>query len=400
MEPPTVVVLVVPALALGLALAIAGPASAQPATATPDVAGPASVQPATAAPDAVTWRYDKGLTATTADDRFELGLGVRSQLRFEVTRPEAKDEFEDRFAVGRVRLQLEGFAFGEANAYKLEYDVANKGFSVLKDFYLEHAFTPAVRLRAGQWKKPFSRQELTSDFAQAFNERALIGEVAGAGRDLGVALHSGYERSPDGAEWAVGVFNGTGDKPSPTFSCTDPTDTATCTVGPPTNVPTDFVPEAVARVGWNHGGIKGYSELDLEGGPLRVAVGAAYKLRMGDFVDSSLLVHAAELDGIVKLEGLDVTGGLFLVKRGEEDAELGGYAQAGYLVVPDRLALSGRFGSVPLEDSDRNRLELLGALDLLAHGHAYKLVLDGGVLHDTATKADDVVARAQAQLVF
>jgi hypothetical protein len=351
-------------------------------------------------PPELSWRYDKGLVAATADGQFELKLGIRSQTRFEVNHREGAGELENRFYLPRTRLQLEGFAFGDANAYKIEYDLSNKGFSVLKDFYLERRLAGAAYLRLGQYKKPFNRQELTSDFAQAFNERSPIGEVAGSGRDLGLMAHSGVERSKDGVEWAIGVFNGTSEKSTQGLSCADPGDPEGCKVSLPSNVPADLQPEVVARLGFNHGGIKGYSELDLEGGPLRFAVAAAYRARLGDLVGVEAIEHAVGLDAMIKVSGFDLTGGAFLIKEGEAEADLGGYGQAGLVVVPERVALSARFGVAPIEGTTRNRLEFLGGVNLLAHGHGMKLVLDGGVIHDTATKADDAVARAQAQLVF
>jgi hypothetical protein len=367
---------------------------------TPD---PTPIAEAPAPPEAepgVAWDYDKGLVATRGD-AFELKLSVRTQTRLEITKPEASDEFENRFALIRTRLQLEGHAFGEANGFKVEYDLSNKGFSVLKDFFVERAFRKDVRLRFGQYKKPFNRQEVTSDFAQGMNERSLIGEFAGSGRDIGAMLHSGYEKSPDGIEYALGVFNGTTEKSSIKVTCEDPADASTCKAGLPSNVPTDFLPELVARVGWNHGGIKGYSELDLEGGPLRFGAAAAYRIRFMDFVDSSLYNQAAELDAIVKVQGFDLTVGGFLVKNGEADAQLGGYGQAGYVAVPKRLAIVGRFGATPIEATDKKyKLEMLGGLNLLAEGHAYKLLVDGGAIRNTEAKTTDLVARIQAQLVF
>jgi hypothetical protein len=395
-------------------LAVSLPAAAQPApdltvpqevppVAAPDLTVPQEVPPVAApeaAPDdAITWRYDKGLIASKGDD-LELKLGLRTQSRFEVTRPEAKEEFENRFFLPRIRLQLEGFAYGKANAYKLEFDAGNQGFAAIKDFFVERAFTPALRLRLGQWKKPFSRQELTSDFALAFTERQASNSFAGSGRDLGVALHNGYEKSPEGLEWALGVFNGTTEKSTIKITCEDPADASTCKAGLPSNVPTDLLPEAVARVGWNHGGIKGYSELDLEGGPLRFAAAASYRIRFEDFVDSSLYQQAVGVDAIVKVAGFDLSGAGFLSKVGEADAQLGGFGQLGYLVVPKHLALLARVGVTPIVDSEKHKVEFLGGLNVLGSGHNLKLVVDGGVIHDTGAKTDDVVGRVQAQLVL
>ena len=37
-----------------------------------------------------------------------------------------------------------------------------------------------------------------SDFASEFNERAITATFAGGGRDLGLAIHNDYEKSPEG----------------------------------------------------------------------------------------------------------------------------------------------------------------------------------------------------------
>lgn len=375
----------------------------EPVPATEPVLAPEPAPVEEAKKDGASLRYDKGFILASDDEKFEMKIGLRNQIRLDVTRPEAKDELESRFTLPRIRLQLEGFAYGKANTYKLEFDASNNGFAAIKDAFVEHAFAPAVRLRVGQWKKPFSRQELNSDFALAFIERHASGAFFGSGRDLGAALHSNLEKSADGVEWALGVFNGTTERSRISVTCTageDPAvDPNTCTAGLPSNVPTDFLPEVVARLGFNHGGIKGYSELDLEGGPLRAAAGVSFRSRLNDLDDDNF-EHAAQLDAIVKVEGFDLSGAAFWQKKGDADADFGGYAQAGFVAVPKRLAVSGRFGVTPNASDEKNKLEFLGGLNVFAHGHNHKLVLDGGVIHDTGAKTDDIVVRAQAQFVL
>src|SRR5688500_16616536 len=97
----------------------------------------------------------------------------------------------------------------------------------------------------------------------------------------------------------------------------------------PTNVPADIGPTVVARVGLNTGGMKGYAESDLEGGPLRLALGASY---MADLKEGqgSLIEHRTELDLMLKLAGGSLTGAVYLSKLGEADGEVGFFAQAGY----------------------------------------------------------------------
>jgi hypothetical protein len=92
-------------------------------------------------------------------------------------------------------------------------------------------------------------------------------------------LHNDYERSP-AFEWAVAVMNGTGDKgASAAASWSTPHDgDGAITSGKFSNVPETFRPQLVLRVGYNHGKLAGYSEGDLEGGPLRFGVAGSVKL--------------------------------------------------------------------------------------------------------------------------
>jgi hypothetical protein len=347
--------------------------------------------------------YDGGFTLASADGDFELTMGLRTQLRFEAVRADAGDdaEFAARFSLPRVRLQLEGHAYGEATTYKLELEAANKGLALLKDLFVDHAFAGGVHVRVGQWKKPFNRAELVSDFGSVFHERSPQNELAGAGRDQGVALHNDYERSPAGVEWAVGVFNGGSDKPS--ISCTapaDPADPPTC--GLPTNLPADFGPLLVAHLGWNSPNMKGYSEGDLEGGPLRYALAASYKVNLSDLDEDAdgnlLLQHAVALDAMLKVHGFDLSGALALVKHGQADAELGFYGQAGAVLMPRRLLGAVRFAQVPEGDDDKQ--EILGAIDWLWKGHKAKWMLDAGVIRHTGPDTTDLQIRSQLQLVL
>ncbi len=383
------------------------PAPEAPAATVEPAADPAGTP--TSMPDeppTVSAGYDKGFTLATSDDQFELKAGVRSQFRIEVFKADEDDaEFESHFVIPRLRLQLEGFAFGKANTYKVEFDMGNKGSPTLKDFFINHAFSDTVQIRAGQWKKPFSRHEIVSDFGSEFNERAIANEWAGAGRDLGVAVHSGYEKSPDGIEWAAGVFNGTGEKPKQTVTCEDPMDPNTCVPSTPSNVPADFDPELVARVGYNMGGIKGYSEGDLEEGPMRLGVAAGYRLNFNqlqkDADDALLLEHGIELDGLLKVAGFDAQAGLFFLKVGDADLDLGFLVQAGYFVVPKVAQFAARFSLIPdAAVTDESLMETRLAFDWYFQGHNFKWMTDAGFLSSTAAETNDIQVRSQLQLVF
>jgi hypothetical protein len=305
--------------------------------------------------------------------------------------------------------------FGHDNRYKAEFGLGDAGsFSFLKDFFIEHRVSPApVYVRGGQWRRPFFRQELVSDFGAQFNERSIVNELAGGGRDLGVALHNDYEKSPEGVEWVVGVFNGfSGGADRPTIPVTCTTDveasTTTCVNGRPTTFKPDFGPTLAARAGWNSAKANGYSEADLEGGPLRYSFGAGYKIDLANFAKhgqpslADNLSQGLEVDWNIKANGFSFTGGAVMMKIKAADPEYGLLLQPGYMIVPKHVEVAGRFGIA--KEDDGNHLEALGALNYYVHGHRMKLASDFGILmitgQDPMTPSDepDVRVRVQAQL--
>jgi phosphate-selective porin OprO and OprP len=394
-------------IALGFsALLLPFPAAAQsgeqepPSEEAPAEEPPAEESTEAEESPAATLEYDKGFVAKSGDGQFELKAGVRTQFRFEVVRPEEDDEFQSRFYIPRLRLQFEGHAFGEDTTYKLEFEPAGRtGVSELKDFYINHSFG-SFQVRGGQWKKPFARHELISDFSGTFNERALANGLVDIGRDLGVMVHNGYDKSPEGIEWALGIFNGQGDADGygQQLDCDDPADATTCTVG---TAPSDFGPLLITRIGFNSADAKGYSEGDLEGGPLRYGFGVSYQLDLNDFDedDEGDPEHGAVLDAIVKVSGLDVQGAVYLLRQGEADAEVSFLGQAGYFVVPEKIQVAGRYSLLP-EEGDENAQEVLGAVNWYLNGHNLKLATDAGVILSSASDTSDLQVRTMLQLVL
>jgi hypothetical protein len=389
------------------------PPAEEPAPAAP-VSSPA-VQPIKAG-KALKVSYDKGIVFATEDGEFRTRLNLRNQLRFESTRPtEPGSEISNRIYIVRSRLQLEGNVFGEDNRYKLEFGVGDKGsFSFIKDLYIDKAAGPAW-IRIGQWKRPFNRQEIVSDFTSQLNERANTADYSGGGRDLGIAIHNDYEKSPEGLEWVFGVFNtfnGGSDRPVIAPGCTQGmTGEITCTTPAPANFPADWGPTLIARVGWNSPGIKGYSEGDLEGGPLRYAVGASYKIDLADFdqgKESSEvrnMSHGLEADAMIKISGFSLELGAFMMKLKSADAGFGAMVQSGLFVVPGHGEVAARFGFVPTT-GDLKQLELRGAFNWYWEGHRWKWATDVGLVKQTGSDAamvaddPDYQLRSMAQLTF
>jgi hypothetical protein len=418
--------LVIASVSFSASVAAAQPAEqpAEPAAPPPVESAPAAVPPATEAPppkvDAkphVDVTYDNGFKLESDDGKFEVKLQFRNQVRFQSDRAtEDGSQFLNHFEVPRTRLQAEGHVFSDATRFKAELGMGDAGsYAGVKDVFIEHRVSPApVFVRAGQWKRPFNRQEMVSDFASQFNERSIENELAGGGRDLGVAVHNDYEKTAEGIEWVFGVFNGFSggrDRPIiPSVCATSPTGSVTCVNGRATNVPTDFGPTFVARAGWNSAHAKGYSEADIEGGPLRYSIAAAYKIDLANFAkhgEPSLadnLSHGLELDWNIKNNGFSFSGGVVMMKLKSADPQYGLVVQPGLMVVPKHAEIAARF-ALTTDDDDRDRLEALGAFNYYVHGHRMKIATDFGILMLTgedpmtmATDKPDIRVRVMGQL--
>jgi hypothetical protein len=375
-------------------------------------AEPPPPEPAKDEPPPLHVSYDKGILFKTPDEAFEAKLSLRTQLRYELARSlEDGAETASRFYLPRVRLQLEGNAFGKETRYKLEVGFSERGsFTFTKDFFVERQ-VGKLWLRVGQWKRPFHRQEIVSDFASTFNERSIANEFVGGGRDVGFAVHNEYEKSPEGVEWVVGIFNGFaggGDRPRITTTCEqDPVSLEiTCTNAAATNFPTDMGPTLVARVGFNKGKVKGYTEMDLDGGPLRFGVAANYKVDLADLgkgAEESVgdnLSHAVGADAIVKVSGFDAMLSILALKVKTADLALAGLAQAGYVVVPKKVHVAGRFAFNKLVGTDNYLLEIRAAASYLYSGHSLKIATDVGLLKETGGGDPEIQVRIMPQLTF
>ena len=390
-------------LALLATLTLSGPARADAP------AGPAEAK-APSQEAGPTSGFHKGFFIASEDGAYKLQVGALLMARYTYESLDGPSDRTDvsNFSIPRARLILKGNAFTKSLTYKLQADFG-KGGAALKDLYLDYAFIPHVlQLRAGQWKRPFSRQLITSASKLELVDRALTDSAFGAGRDIGVALHNDYESSP-GFEWALGVFNGTGEKGHLSGSVeVDPaTGEGSITSGKFNNVPDMFNPTLVARVGLNHGGIKGYSEADLEGGPFRIAVGGSVLVDFdADGNDQSSV--KGEVDTIMKVEGFDLSAAGYVASIqdgtdfGDRKLEaLGFHAQTGY-VIAGRVQPTFRYTLVAPDGDDNDVQVFEGGVAVYVFDHSFKWVTDfAGILsQDPGPDRTDYRVRSQAQLSF
>ncbi|MBW2277895.1 MAG: hypothetical protein JRF63_10405 [Deltaproteobacteria bacterium] len=172
--------------------------------------------------------YDNGFFAHSVDGLFEIKLNAMIQPRFSfesqeravATEPEPGTPEGDpldlgdetdrdhtyAFSIPRAQLKLGGHAFSESVRFFFQTELG-RGMPMLKDGWIDFGLVDgALHLKVGQFKRPFSRQWLTSATTQEFVERSITHSTFDPGRDLGLMFHNRFLRSPR-FEWALGVFN-------------------------------------------------------------------------------------------------------------------------------------------------------------------------------------------------
>lgn len=318
--------------------------------------------------------YGKGYTIVDGDNKIAISGRIQGRATYEALEGfggEGESADQAYFTLQRTRLKMQGATHSSDLAWKFELDFGKDKFS-LKDYFLDWNLGSVV-MRVGQWKKPFSRQRLTSSGSLEFVDRAATMKAFNADRDVGFGFHNNYTKSPV-FEWAVGVFNGQGP-----------------------NIQVDNLsPMVVARVGYNHNGIKGYSEADLEGGDLRFGVAGSLMSDLHLLEEDVDATHTAQADFSLKANGFASTGAIFADLA--EDGAIGGHLQAGYLVAS---TWQPAVRAVYIDSEEGTHQEVGVALSAYLFKHKFKWQSDlSAVFGDEDGEAADLVARSQIQLSF
>lgn len=340
-------------------------------------------------------RYDGGFVLESGDGdpvyRLRLNGRIQTRLTLKMFDDASDKDTQVGMTVEKGRLGLDGYFLTKALTYKFQADFG-KGAAMLKDFYFDYAFTDGVHLRAGQWDKPWLRQQITSDAKTALVERASINKLYLAGRDVGLVLHSDYEVAP-GFEWAVGVFNGQGENV----------------------VPEVWQPEGLVRLGYGNFGKDRYSEgdVDCDGTAdkcgLRYSVGLSVAADGGMPKDGSKGQVLSELDFVIKIQGLELNAAYMLDYNLGADDEGGGMdkmgisAQLSYFIAGPKLLPAFRFTqNMPDDDAVASTRELTLGLAWLPAKHNLKWSTDATMITNEVgdTSTTDWLVRTQAQVGF
>jgi phosphate-selective porin OprO/OprP len=140
----------------------------------------------------------------SADGRFETQITGYGQLDYRGYG--AGNHPPNTLLIRRARLSAEG-RVARYFDFKVEGDFADTTSTLLRDFYVNVHRIDEFQLRFGQFKEPFSQEELRSDVYQDFVERSLVNNLAPS-RSPGLMASGLINKGV--LEYQIGTFNGKG----------------------------------------------------------------------------------------------------------------------------------------------------------------------------------------------
>ncbi|MBU5611796.1 porin [Geomonas azotofigens] len=374
------------------------------------------------------YKLGKGFVFTSPDQKFQLQLGGQIQAQYELDNYEVPNKQDvSQFNLRRVKTLLSGYAFTKDLTYKATYNWANvvkENSKAMEEVNMKYRVADELQVMFGQEKIQYSRQWITSNTAQQFVDGSFVRNAFMQGYDTGINLHGDLWTGV--VKYDAGVFGGAGQ-----------------------NTKNKTGDNAYAfRLAFNPLGDMKYGEGDLEYSkkPL-VSLGSSYYLNtvkktvsgtgaaatsaidnnnsnfvtdangwlgtavkakyFGTKAAEDISVDSWEADFACKWLGASMQGEYFWGKAvgetsGKELIAKGGYVQAGYFVIPQRLELALRYAWMDpnRQVSNDSISEIQGAVNYFLYGNNLKIQGDVGNRHTYKGQVDDLVARAQVQLLF
>jgi hypothetical protein len=192
---------------------VAAPAATVPSPATAGIA-PASpaATPAAAIPDFVV-APGKGISLTSADKRFQLGVRARVQLRETLQKDDVQTQLESQ--VRTLRLVIAGHALVPELKYLIQFAFGANDFetgnsSPIFDAFVEYTKLCDLNVRVGQYFVPFDRARTIREFALQFVDRQGVVRELTLDRDVGI-MFSSQDLFGLSSRLAYNVFVGGGD---------------------------------------------------------------------------------------------------------------------------------------------------------------------------------------------
>ncbi|MEM8738927.1 MAG: porin [Planctomycetota bacterium] len=347
---------------------------------------------------------------------FRMNIGGQLQLRYVANlQDDSADDGETGFTLRRTKLKFDGhvtrdekFSYALVLAGEDTNAGAVDGDFEIEDFVIGYKINDQFSAKIGQFKLPFARQELISSSRQVLADRSFATEFFTLDRGQGIQL----EYKPN-SEWKfVGNINDGADSENADFD-EDATNIA-----------------ATARAEWTVFGksSQGKDAVAWRGEDDFLSLGAAGHVEFGETGDATAEsdVYTWTVDGLYESNGFSVLGAFYAIHAddGSQDS-YGLVAQPAYMLT-DKFQIFGQYNFVDIAGLDDNN-SIGGGFNYFIKKHNAKFTADVlfffdpvddpddtptdaftfnepgtgiGVLEDTADSDNQIVIRAQFQLLF
>lgn len=338
--------------------------------------------------DGIKVGYDNGFLIN-AKDQFEMKFGAWIQFQHEYIDNENAPNTSS-FKVAKGRLRWSGFMYSPKFAYVIQLELADPNNTAgtkevsLKDFAIDIKHYKNVKVRLGQFKVPFNRQQMAFfgdlQFVDASRASKAFNANQANARDIGIMMNG--SRDDHHLQYFVGFFNGNGINQ------------------PGNNDNTQYL--SVARIVFNPFGPMSISESDVANTQqklLSVGGGFAYDAGNTDGTTPGS-ARTLALEAAFKHQGRSLQGEYYSRSvKGNTDAR-GFYLQGGIFIVPEKTEVAARYAVVNPEGGDNNLEELTLGLNIFFAGHRRKLQIDLSNISSDVNNTDDQRIRTQYQIAF
>jgi hypothetical protein len=357
---------------------------------------------------------DEGVAIRSPGGRFLLRPHLRLQALYEgiVAEQGPADAFDPNtsgFSLLHAEVILEGHAVSSRFEYRLQLDFAEA--PIVNDAFVQWRILRSLAVRAGQFKVPFGFQQLVWSGELEFTDISSAMAAFSLGRDLGLALVGAPLASR--LQYELAVTNGSGtQQPNDNVDLAYTARVVAAPFGPLPMSEGDFEWHAQPLVS---GGIAGTynlrrTDIRLHDPTASINVDGNDKIDNIAFWQGGVELRALWRGAALQAEGF---GRLERAGAAGPDRKFwGGYVQASYFILPQRLQVAGRLArsdqpyyGVP--DAVRalhgSVVDEQGvAVSAYLHGHHAKLQVDYAHLRseDATSMPDAHRVRAAIQLWF
>lgn len=354
--------------------------------------------------------YDRGFYIKTTDDTFMMKISARSQFRYvginrqsdnrNVTNKQAAHDTSG-FEWERLRLYFKGWLWNQNLKYVLSVEGDTDGDHNLKflDAYFNYTYVPKQSIQWGKMTLPFGKQAgVISSAKYQLIDQSMANAMFNLGDSLGIQAMGDFKLGNQNFSYVTGVYNGTSNSNDDVRELD--TKFAYVARGVWHAIPgideadeTDLIFHKTPALDIGSSFAYVDRERDANGVSYTYSVMDAIRAGRGGYgVASSQMSEFVQFgaDAVFKYRGFSITSEYFLRKIESQNkfspwerltattgsgCQQGGYAQAGYFIVPQKLELVGRLGGAWNIGDDAAWEQAMG-VNYYIRGHSVKLSAD------------------------